>query len=154
MLNTLAKKRICEQLDELSDDNLLGIYRTAMQWDGSFDFVDIADIYDAVEGMKTEDIVNVIVYGDVKNVFDPVRFDGYGNLETVSKWDVIDECRDKSQLSELADWLLDNHIHADLEWYDGDEIQATIGLWERTYEPEEDVCDAIASMFKGVYGKE
>ena len=147
MLDEITRNKLVTQLDELSDDDLLCIYTSAMQWDGSFDFVDTMDIYEAVECMKRDDIVNTIVYGNVTNVMDPVRFDGYGNLESVSEYDLMKECRD--ELDELAEWLLDNHNHADLDFYDGDAIQHTILVWDRTYEPEEDVCEAIAAMVKG-----
>jgi len=148
MLEKAVKSRLCRQLDELSDDDLIGIYRSAMQYDGSFDFVDTFDLEDLAAMTDTYEFGRSIIYGNVANVMDPVRYDGYGNLESVSTCTLTDECRDKSQLDELAGWLLRNDIHSDLAFYDGEDILHTIGLWERTYEPEEDVCDAIAAMFQ------
>lgn len=148
MLEKAVKSRLCRQLDELADSDLIGIYRSAMQYDGSFDFVDTFDLEDLAEMTETYEFGRSIIYGNVTNVCDPVRYDGYGNLESVSEYTLNDECRDKYQLDELADWLLRNDIHSDLEFHNGEDILHTIEIWERTYEPEEDVCDAIARMLK------
>lgn len=103
------------QLENLSDDDLLRLFREANSWDGSFDFCDTYDIDDLAVTMEPVNLVAAIIYGDVTNNVDDVRFNGYGNLETVTSWELYGECRDN--IDELADWLEDNANNINLDCY-------------------------------------
>lgn len=103
------------QLKHLSDENLLSLFREANSWDGSFDFCDTYDIDDLVSMMKPTDLVAAIIYGDVTNNVDDVRFNAYGNLETITSCELYDECR--YYLDDLVDWIDLEGDNIDLECY-------------------------------------
>lgn len=103
------------QLENLTDENLLSLFREANSWDGSFEFCRTYEIEDIANMLPPIDLVNCIIYGDVNNTIDEVRFNGYGNLETVKSWELYGECRDN--IDELADWLEDNADNIDLDCY-------------------------------------
>lgn len=52
------------------------------------------------------ELARAIIYGNVTNVNEPVRFNGYGNLESVSEYELIKEC--ENNIDEIADWIMDN----------------------------------------------
>ena len=101
------KSEIIERLKDYNGKDLLSICREACSWDGSFDFADAYDIEDLCSMMSAYDVARSIIYGDVTNVNDMVRFNAYGNLENVSEWDLEEEARDN--IDEIADWLMDNY---------------------------------------------
>lgn len=103
------------QLEELNDEDLLSLFREANSWDGSFDFCDTYDIDDVAGMLEPRVLAAAIIYGDVTNNVDDVRFNVYGNLETVTSWELYGECRDN--IDELADWLEDNADNIDLDCY-------------------------------------
>ena len=99
------KKEIIERLNDYTHKDLLSICREANSYDGSFDFADAFDLEDLCAMMSAYDVARSIIFGDVTNVDDMVRFDAYGNLESVSEWDLKHEAYD--QTDEIADWLMD-----------------------------------------------
>lgn len=101
------KNEIIERLKDYNGKDLLSICREAHSWNGSFDFADVFDIEDLCSMMSAYDVARSIIYGDVTNVNDMVRFNAYGNLENVSEWDLEEEARDN--IDEIADWLMDNY---------------------------------------------
>lgn len=103
------KSEIIERLKDYDVKDLLSICCEANSYDGNFDFTDVFDIEDVCEMMSAYDVARSIIYGNVTNVNDMVRFDAYGNLENVSDWDLENEVRDN--IDEIADWLMDNWYH-------------------------------------------
>ena len=103
----LVKMTVLEQLKNKYDDELMAMCQEANSYDGSFDFCQIYDIEELAENMDAYELARAIIYGDVNNIVEPVRFNGYGNLENVNKYMVAQEIRDY-YLEELADWL-ENH---------------------------------------------
>lgn len=94
------------------NDDLLMLFRDANSWDGYFDFVDAFDIEDLCSMVDDKyELVRSIIYGDVTNVNDMVRYDAYGNLENVSEWELMKECQDS--ICDMAGWLMDNYYHVD-----------------------------------------
>ena len=99
-------------LEEMNDSELLDVFREAYLWDGSFDFVDVFDFEELASMTNdTYEFGRSIVYGDVTNIIDPVRYNAYGNLESVSENELELEARDN--VDDLANWLEDNYIHID-----------------------------------------
>lgn len=103
-----TKEKIMELLEEVSDDNLLSLTRESNSYDGSFDY---ADTYESIEDLveimdDKKEIARAIIYGNVENMVDPVRFNGYGNIETISEYELVKECQ--SDIDEIAEWIVDN----------------------------------------------
>lgn len=112
----MNEKLLRERIEELDNETLLSLYRECNGWDGSFDFVDIWDLEDLCYNYDNAyDIARAIIYGDVRNVIDDVRFNAYGNLETVDDYDLYNECRE--YIDELIYWLLNTSHHIDLDYY-------------------------------------
>lgn len=133
------EKEILARLNDYNDADLLSICREARSWDGSFDFVDAFDIEDLCEMLPAYDVARSIIYGDVTNVNDMVRFNAYGNLESVCEWDLEREARDS--IDEIADWLMDNWQKADSLYSDDEELfeaWENIDLYGDDYYDDED----------------
>lgn len=114
------KAEIVERLNDYNDADLLFICREANSYDGSFDDLWAFDAEDVGVYVNTDDAYGFmcrIVFGNVENVNDMLRFNAYGNLESVNEWDLEDEARD--QIDEIADWLMDNWNEA-YSLYDDD----------------------------------
>ena len=93
----------------LSDmDIVADIVREVNSYSGSLEFLEVHDMEEfdwIAEGYSPSEIANMIHYGNFSPV-DPVfRFDGYGNLESLSSWEVEDEYR--TYIDEIIDALLD-----------------------------------------------
>ena len=110
-INLTGNERINEIINRLNDyekNDLLYIYREANSYDGSFEFADTFDVDDLTYIFdNTSNLVHAIIYGNVTNVVDEVRFDECGNLENVTERELYAECED--YVEELAEWLMDNH---------------------------------------------
>ena len=87
---------INEKLQELFEEDtdlLLEVTRSLNSWHGGWEFVDIWDLEDLCACTDdTMSIIRAVIWGNVDNTMDDVRFDGYGNLESVTEQDVIDDC--------------------------------------------------------------
>lgn len=108
------KAEIISRLKDYEDKDLLNICRDANSWDGSFDFCDAFDAEDIDEylcDMKPYDIMCRIVFGNVDSVNNMLRFDAYGNLESVHEWDLESEAR--SYIDDIAAWLMDDWHNTD-----------------------------------------
>lgn len=104
------KAEIIDRLKEYEGKDLLSICRDASCWDGSFEDLDAFDAEDVGEYVNTDDAYGFmcsIVFGNVENVNAMLRFNAYGNLESVSEWDLEQEAI--SQIDDIADWLMDNY---------------------------------------------
>lgn len=106
------KAEIESRLMDYLNDDLLRLFRDANSWDGYFDFADAFDIEDLCSMVDDKyELVRSVIYGDVTNVNDMVRYNAYGNLESVSEWDLEKECQDS--ICDMAGWLMDNYYHVD-----------------------------------------
>lgn len=111
----MNEKLLRERIEELDDETLLSLFQECNSWDGYFDFVNTWDIEDLGSCMDTYEIVRAVIYGDVRNVVDNVRFNAYGNLETVTDYQLYNECHD--YIEDLINWLLNDSCHIDLDYY-------------------------------------
>ena len=106
------KAEIVSRLNDYEDKDLFNIYRDAFYYDGSFDFCDVFDLEDLCSMISdTYELARSIIHGNVENVHYQVRYDAYGNLESVTEYDLYNECWD--YVSDLADWLMDDWQNTD-----------------------------------------
>lgn len=89
-----------------------------------FDFCDYyEDIEEVCDFMSGYELARAIIYGDVTNVVDPVRFNAYGNLENVTEYELEQEALD--YIEDLLDFMKQhpNEIDNDdlLEILEGEE---------------------------------
>ena len=100
------KEKIIEGLEELGTDELLSLCREINSYDGNLDQFDIfeMDEFDEMLGGKTPtEIVNSIRYGGFASTDEYFRFNGYGNIESLSYADIVEEL--DSYLGEIADCI-------------------------------------------------
>lgn len=123
-VNLTGNERINEIVNRLNDyekSDLLCIYREATCYDASFEFANTFDIDELTYIFgNTSNLVHAIIYGNVTNVVDEVRFDEWGNLESVTEQELYDECKD--YVEELAEWLMDNHSNVDGLYTEDEEL--------------------------------
>lgn len=110
--------RVQEILDGMSGNELLEIIRQIPGIDGSFDNFDTFDFEDVANMLDSYEFGRAIVYGDVRNVTDPVRFNAYGNLVTVTEWELEKDAEDTTP--ELAWWLVNSGYWQDIYDLDGE----------------------------------
>ena len=141
----MVETRIAAELQEMTDDDLRQVYYEAQAWDGSFDFLDTYDIEDIADMLSGYELARAIIYGDVTNICEPVRFNGYGNLENVSEWEIDSEAQDN--IPELAYWLVDNIQHVTMpNCIESDNIAHVIDLYERM-DTSDETIEACRRMF-------
>ena len=63
-------------------------------FNNSMDFVDTTTIQELAETMDAYTLASAIIYGDVKNLDLPVKFDGYANLKSIYPYDLEGESED------------------------------------------------------------
>lgn len=126
----IGNERINEIANRLRDyekDDLLFLYREASCYDGSFEFANTFDIDDLTCIFSSiTNLVYAIICGNVTNVIDEVRFDRYGNLESVTDLELYDDCED--YVEELAEWLIDNYNHIDGLYTEDEEL---LDAWDK-----------------------
>ena len=115
------KAEIIIRLNDYLNEDLLSIYREAMCYDGSFDFCDAFDLEELIGMVDNKyELVRSIIYGDVKSIDGMVRYNAYGNLESVTEYDLQWECED--YIDDLAEWLMDNYDHVSGLYEDDKEL--------------------------------
>lgn len=123
-INLTGNERINEIINRLNDyekSDLLCLYREANGYSGGFEFADTFDIDDLVcIFSNTSNLVHAIIYGNVTNVVDEVRFDECGNLENVTERELYADCED--YVEELAEWLMDNYNNVDSLYTEDEEL--------------------------------
>ena len=97
------REKATEYLQENTSE-LLQACREANSHNGQFDFCDYyEDIEEVCDFMSGYELARAIIYGDVTNVIEPVRFNAYGNLENVTEYDLEQEALD--YIDELLDFI-------------------------------------------------
>ncbi len=71
----------------------------------SMDFVETTTIQELTETMDAYTLAGAIIYGDVKNLDLPVKFDGYANLKSIYICDLENESED--YISEIINYIDD-----------------------------------------------
>lgn len=106
--------------NNLSDDDLLKLFRAYNGYFGDYEFCDTWDLEELCFSYGTYDIARKIIFGNVNNIVDDVRFDENGNLESIDNYDLYDEMYD--YLGDLCNDLLNNwyKISDDIEFINRD----------------------------------
>lgn len=103
----------------LENEDLLELVRDINSYDGSLDWLDYQendkDFFDTYFYQNPDEAVRAVCYGDYKYTDEFVKFNGYGNLESCSKYE----------------------MQEDLETFIDDIIERLIDLYENLYISEE-----------------
>lgn len=104
------KNELLARLADYLDEDLRNICCDAYSWDGSFEHIGDAflaeDIADYVSCEDPYWFMCRVVFGKVDRVDSMLRFNAYGNLESIDEWELNSEAR--MCIGEIADWLMDN----------------------------------------------
>lgn len=118
-----------EKLFELfNDEDMEGIKQLVAEingWNGSLDWLEYFenDEYFINEFFKTPaEAVRAAYYGDYNYCDDYVHFNAYGNLDSCSEWELLDEL--KSNLDEIFDAMIDNYSNIDITCLSDEFVEA------------------------------
>ena len=117
------KEKIIEGLEELGTDELLSLCREINSYDGNldqFDIFEMDEFDEMLDGKTPTEIVNSIRYGGFASTDEYFRFNGYGNIESLSYADIEEEL--DSYLGEIADCIENGNYYSMLP----DSIKAII----------------------------
>lgn len=92
-------------LEENAEERL-NICKSINSYDGSMDFCDTKDLEDIAGYMDAYELARSIIYGNVGNIENEVRFNGYGNLESVDSYDLEEESA--NYITEIIDFIESN----------------------------------------------
>jgi len=124
------------ELFENDNDLLVEVTRSLNSYGGGYDFVDSYDLEDLCGMFKnTYEVVRAVICGNVDNVMDNVRCNGYGNLESCTEQDVIDDCL--ANVRYIAEAFLNNN-YVLREFSDNEEIQEILD-----YDEDEEIEDGV-----------
>ena len=100
-----VKAYLLNNMEELKD-----VVREVNSWNSDLEHLDYQyndeDFFDTYFGGKPMEAVRAAVYGDYNYTDDYVKFDGYGNLKSVSEYDLERELED--HIEEIMDSLEGN----------------------------------------------
>lgn len=93
--------------ENMSDDDILRKYQEYLRECDRLDddFYTLYDLDWLLEGMDPSDILRLGYYSENIYSSDYIRYNGYGNLEGVSEYELIREAKDDS---DFMDWLTEN----------------------------------------------
>lgn len=103
-MNTKTRNEIKNYLLE-NPSKRLQICKEINSHRNSMDFVETTTIQELAETMDAYTLAGAIIYGDVKNLDLPVKFDGYENLRSIYPHDLEDESED--YISEIINYIDD-----------------------------------------------
>jgi hypothetical protein len=99
-------------------EELKSVVRELNSWDGSFDHLDFHDndeeFFETYFSDRPMEAVRAAQYGDYNYSDEYVRFNGYGNLESLSGYQVEQEIKD--EVDEIISELVDKRQHLCLDW--------------------------------------
>ena len=117
---------------EENSENRLTICREINSYDGSMDWADTYDLEELASFTSAYDLARAIIYGEVNNIEDEVRYNGYGNLETVDEYELEEES--KNHIEEIIDFI-DTNGFSDIYC---DELEEIFNESEEEIEDEEE----------------
>ena len=105
----MFSKRVIEEIKNLKDSQLLDLAKECYSYNGTCDWADVfgndefffKDMFD-----DAYDAVRAVYFGEYNFHDDYVRFDAYGNLETLTDYQLEKEARDF--VDDIIDALEDN----------------------------------------------
>ena len=117
-------------LEENAEERL-NICRSINSYNGSMDFCDTRDLEEIASFTDAYELARSIIYGNVTNIEDEVRYNGYGNLESVDSYDLEKESAD--YITEIIDFI-DTNGFSDIYC---DELEEIYNESENTNDEEE-----------------
>lgn len=113
------KNNLVEQLKDLSIDDKISLISNINGYDGYFEDLRVyqndEEFFEVFFNNKVMEAVRAVCYGEYYYSDHLVRFDAYGNLESLSKYRFEEEF--DSQVEEIAKWIQENENNIDLEYY-------------------------------------
>lgn len=108
-----------DQLLSMPIDSKISLVNEINSYNGMLDFLvaweNEKEFFETFFEKKPFETVRAIYYGDY-NLSDPyVRFDGYGNVESLTEYEFIDDF--KNYIDEVVEALEDCKQHIDLDYY-------------------------------------
>ena len=105
-------------LEENAEERL-NICKSINSYDDSMDWSDSFDLEELASWTNAYDLARAIIYGNVTNVNDEVRYNEYGNLESVDSYDLEKESAD--YIEEIIDFI-DSNGFSDVDCDELEEI--------------------------------
>lgn len=108
----MKKLAIDAQIKEVllnNDGLLMDAVQTINSYNGAleeFDVFDFDSINDYLHGVEPIEIMRMVKFGDVHWTDEYLRFNGYGNLESISEYSLIREMKD--EIDEIVYQLIEN----------------------------------------------
>lgn len=100
-----------------SMEELKSAVRELNSWDGSFDNLAVyendEDFFDTFFEGRPAEAVRAAHYGDYHYNQDYVRFDGYGNLESLTEYQLERELKD--EIDEIVEAIIEKQHHLSLD---------------------------------------
>lgn len=117
-------ENLIEYLKEnLTTDELLEMTQSVNSYNGALDWLDYwendEEFFETMFQTK-DDVARAICYGDYNYTDDYVKFNAYGNLESVSQWEL------EEKLNEYKEEIIDEYLNAyeeDKEYFNDDVIK-------------------------------
>ena len=116
-------ERIAKQLEELllrDKDAMLNCVRELNSWNGCLDWLEFyendEEFFEMFFEDRTMELLRAMKYGNFNFDDDYIKFDGYGNLETYSYREMIEEV--ESCIEEIVENLIENRDEIDVRWID------------------------------------
>ena len=104
----MKKENLVKEYLLENEDVLIDMVQELNSWNGCLEYLDFwendGEFFETYFESKLE-AVRATFYGDYKFNDDYVRFDGYGNLESFSEYDMIEEIKDS--IDEIVENLIE-----------------------------------------------
>lgn len=101
------KEKLIDLLQEMSDSELTYLHNeycyNTNNYDDEIFTIDMWD--DIFTNMDTFDIACKVFYGDFNPSYEYFKFNGYGNIQSICKWE-IDRFVD---INDIVDYIIDNN---------------------------------------------
>lgn len=123
-------ENLIEYLKEnVTTDELLEMTQSVNNYNGALDYLDYwendEEFFETMFESKSE-VARAVCYGDYSYTDDYVKFNAYGNLESVSQWEL------EEKLNDYKEEIIDEYLNAyeeDKEYFNDDVIKK-IEEWE------------------------
>lgn len=98
---------------DLNDEELMNLVNDIDSYDGRFEFLRLYDLEELATDYYANDpwsLIQKIYHGGVENIYEPVRFNGYANLENCTLEQAANEAREY-YLDDITDEIIENYNH-------------------------------------------
>lgn len=108
-----AMKELEKLVIDLNDGELMNLVNDIDSYDGRFEFLRLYDLEELATDYYANDpwsLIQKIYHGGVENIYEPVRFNGYANLENCTLEQAANEAREY-YLDDITDEIIENYNH-------------------------------------------